>query len=67
MLNNKLPLMNTVTMKFNFFTITYQEKDILMIKEKNSRMSLFFGEGGVVFCQFVTPYICHTSPREGGG
>ena len=23
-------------------------------------------EGGVVFCQFVKLYICHTSPREGG-
>ena len=22
--------------------------------------------GGVVFCQFVKLYICHTSPREGG-
>ena len=58
----------TVTMKFKFFTITYQEKGILMITQKHSRMSLFFGEGGgLVFCQFVTLYICHTSPREGGG
>ena len=59
--------MNFVTMKFNFFTITYQEKDILMITQKNWQMSLFFGDGGLVeFCKFVTLYICHTSPREGG-
>ena len=37
-----------------------------MIIQNNWRMSLFFGEGGVVFCQFVTLYIRHTSPREGG-
>ena len=30
-------------------------------------MSLFLGGGrGVVFCQYVTLYICHNSPREGG-
>ena len=26
----------------------------------------FTVRGGVVFCQFVKLYICHTSPREGG-